>query len=193
VWVGSPETPYEMPDYWGYSVFGGSVAAPIWKAYMLQVMENMRPLDFRTAELTAVPSVVGHSREEAIAILKQAGFKIDATLVDSYLPAGTVAEQTPSAGSHGVAGAIVHLGISNGHAPSVTLPALKGTTLDAARAALAALHISVVVDPKKTTDKKLDGTVVGMSPSAGSTVLQGSSVTLTVLALEAGPSPSPSQ
>ena len=43
VWVGSPETPYEMPFYWGYSVFGGSVAAPIWKAYMLQVMQGYPP------------------------------------------------------------------------------------------------------------------------------------------------------
>ena len=41
VWVGSPQTPYEMPNYWGYSVFGGSVAAPIWKAYMLQVMDGL--------------------------------------------------------------------------------------------------------------------------------------------------------
>ena len=29
-----------MPNYWGYVVFGGTVAAPIWKAYMLQVLQG---------------------------------------------------------------------------------------------------------------------------------------------------------
>ena len=93
VWVGSPQTPYEMPNYWGYSVFGGSIAAPIWKAYMLQVMARAcPPRQFPPAELGRVPAGHRHGR---------AGGDPDArrrrvqrrrpTIVQSYLPAGTVA------------------------------------------------------------------------------------------------------
>jgi len=191
VWVGSPQTPYEMPDYWGYSVFGGSVAAPIWKAYMLQVMQDLPPREFPPAKLTKVPSVVGLSEAAAIQVLKDAGFKVETTVIDSYLPKGTVAEQDPPGGSQTVGGVTVRLGISNGVAPHVTLPSVKGLTAEAARAALSGLNLSVTVVEKDTKDPKLDGLVYGMSPDAGTSVLEGSSVTLFVWVGPAGPSPGP--
>ena len=59
VWVGSPHIPYPMPNYWGTSVFGGTIAAPIWKAYMLQVLQGMPARQFPPAALGQVPNVVG--------------------------------------------------------------------------------------------------------------------------------------
>ena len=192
VWVGSPQTPYEMPNYWGYSVFGGSVAAPIFKAYMLQVMDGFPPREFPTAKLVKVPRVIGMTEQEAIQTLKDAGLKVDTTVIDSYLPKGTVAEQDPPAGSQTVGGVTVHLDISNGVAPHVTLPSVKGLSLGSAQAALAGINVSAIVVYKDTSDPKLDGVVYGMNPDAGTSVLEGSSVTLLVWAGPPEPSPSPS-
>jgi penicillin-binding protein 1A len=189
VWVGSPETPYEMPDYWGYPVFGGTIAAPIWKAYMLQVMQGMPPLQFPSADLVSVPSVIGKPVAEAISILKKAGFKVSTQIIDSYLPKGTVTEQEPASSATAVQGITIHLKISNGNAADVTVPSVKGSTLSTAEAALAPLHLFPTVEYRSTSDPSLDGIVFGVNPDAGSTVKEGTSVTLLVWS---GPSPSPS-
>ena len=181
-----------MPNYWGYSVFGGSVAAPIFKAYMLQVMDGFPPREFPTAKLVRVPSVIGKTEQEAIQTLKDAGLKVDTKVIDSYLPKGTVAEQDPPGGTQTVGGVTVHLDISNGVAPHVTLPSVKGLSLGAAQSALAGIHVSAVVVYKDTNDPDLDGVVYGMNPDAGTSVLEGSSVTLLVWSGPPQPSPSPS-
>ena len=41
VWVGFPGTPDPLSLYFGGSVFGGTLAAPIWHDYMLRVMAGM--------------------------------------------------------------------------------------------------------------------------------------------------------
>ncbi len=192
VWVGSPDIPYEMPNYWGYSVFGGTVAAPIWKAYMLKVMAGMPPREFPAPSFSTVPYVVGKSRQEATAILRDAGFLVDATVVQSYLPAGTVVAQSPSSGVQTVSGVTVHLSISNGVANRVTLPSVKGLSVDSAQYALSSIHITANVVERPTDDWTLDGIVFGMNPDAGTTVLEGSSVTLIVWSGPPPPSPSPS-
>ena len=71
VWVGSPHTPYPMPNYWGQSVFGGTIAAPIWKAYMLQILQGMPARQFPPAELGRVPQVVGLDEQTAIQTLTE--------------------------------------------------------------------------------------------------------------------------
>ena len=93
VWVGSPHIPYPMPNYWGTSVFGGSIAAPIWKAYMLQVLQGMPARQFPPAELGTVPNVVGMDQQTALSTLKAAGFRAKINVVQSYLPQGQVLAQ----------------------------------------------------------------------------------------------------
>jgi membrane peptidoglycan carboxypeptidase len=192
VWVGSPQNPYPMPDYWGYSVFGGTIAAPIWKAYMVRVMEGMPSRDFPPPKLARVPSVIGMTQKDAIATLKEARFKVETKVIDSFLPKGTVAEQTPPAGVETIPGITVLLSISNGVAPHVTLPSVKGLSVSAAQAALSQINITSTVVKKSTNDPKLDGVVYGMNPDAGSSVLEGSGVTLFVWDGPASPAPSPS-
>ena len=97
VWVGSPQTPYEMPDYWGYPVFGGTIAAPIWKAYMLQVMQGMpaAPVPAGRAR-AACPS--GRRQDDRGRRSRCSQRRVQgrrSEIVDSYLPKGTVAEQEP--------------------------------------------------------------------------------------------------
>jgi membrane peptidoglycan carboxypeptidase len=189
VWVGSPHTPYPMPYYWGQSVFGGTIAAPIWKAYMLQVLQGMPARQFPPAQLGRVPNVVGMDEKTAIQTLKDAGFKATIKVVQNYLPQGQVLSQDPTAGAQSVAGIAVHLEVSNGVAKKVTIPSVKGLSVSSAEAALSAINVTPVIVYRSTNDSSLDGIVLGVSPDAGTVVLEGTSATLYVWQ---GPAPSPS-
>jgi membrane peptidoglycan carboxypeptidase len=189
VWVGSPHNPYPMPNYWGQSVFGGTIAAPIWKAYMLQVLQGMPARQFPPALLGHVPSVVGMDEQSAVQTLKAAGFRVEIKVVQNYLPHGQVLTQDPPGGTQSVAGITVHLQVSNGVAKKVTIPSVKGLSLYSAEAALSAINVTPVVSYKQTNDPALDGIVIGVSPDAGTAVLEGTSATLYVWQ---GPAPSPS-
>ncbi|HEX3300535.1 MAG TPA: transglycosylase domain-containing protein [Actinomycetota bacterium] len=195
VWVGSPHTPYPMPNYWGQSVFGGTIAAPIWKAYMLEVLQGMPARQFPAAELGRVPSVVGMDEQTAIRTLRSAGFRADVNVVQSYLPQGQVLTQDPGAGAQSVAGITVKLAVSNGVAKKVTIPSVKGLSLGSAEAALSGINVTPVVVYKQTTDPTLDGIVIQVTPDAGTVVLEGTSATLYVWqgpAPSSSPTPSPS-
>jgi beta-lactam-binding protein with PASTA domain len=91
-----------------------------------------------------------------------------------------------------VSGITVHLSISNGVAGRVTLPSVKGLSVDSARYALSSIHITANIVERSTNDWTLDGIVFGMNPDAGTTVVEGSSVTLLVWNGPPPPSPSPS-
>jgi beta-lactam-binding protein with PASTA domain len=184
-----------MPNYWGQSVFGGTIAAPIWKAYMLQVLQGMPARQFPTAELGRVPSVVGMDEQSAIRTLRSAGFRADINVVQSYLPQGQVLTQDPGAGAQSVAGITVKLAVSNGVAKKVTIPSVKGLSLGSAEAALSGINVTPVVVYKQTTDPTLDGIVIQVTPDAGTVVLEGTSATLYVWqgpAPSSSPTPSPS-
>ena len=75
VWVGSPHTPYSMTNYWGYPVFGGSIAAPIWKAFMLQVLAGKPAIDFPKVGLVHVPRLIGMQKLDAIKLLERQKMK----------------------------------------------------------------------------------------------------------------------
>ncbi len=201
VWVGSLGQPYPLAEYWGYDVFGGSIAAPIWRAYMSKAMQGMPSLPFPTPKLVQVPNVVGKTQSVGQQILRQLGFHVTSHTVASYLPAGTIAEQSPAGGSQTIAGAQVTLGISNGVAPVHKLPDVVGMTLAQAKKALTSANYFVSVVDKAVSNEKQDGVVLAQDPAAGSSVAEGTTVTLTVGTFSPGggggsptptPSPSPS-
>ena len=107
----------------------------------------------------------------------------------SYLPAGTVVTQVPSAGTQVVPTQVVTVSVSNGVAPIVTLPDVVGSTLSSANGALGAIHVFVTVVDQPVKQSAKSGIVLSMSPVAGTKVKEGSSVTLVV---GVGPKPSPS-
>jgi membrane peptidoglycan carboxypeptidase len=191
VWVGSQGRPYPLQEYFGFDVFGGTIAAPIWKAYMLDVMAGYEPADFPNGQLGTVPSVVGKTVNEARQILKDAHFRVSIRVTGSYLPQGTVIQQDPTAGTQSVPRTTVTIWVSNGVAPIVTLPNVVGQTLDAARSSLGGIHVFVNVVEEKVGLARNQGIVMSMEPAAFSKVKEGSSVTLTVGVYNA-PSPSPS-
>jgi serine/threonine-protein kinase len=172
-------------------VFGGSIAAPIWKDYMLAVMKGMPPREFPTADLVSIPYVVGKPVAEAAQILKDAGFRVQTRIVDSYLARGTVVAQQPTSSTTAVQGIVVHLDVSNGNAQKVTVPNVKGMSVSEAESALSPLHLFPTIVYSKTNDPSLDGVVYGINPDAGTTVLEGTGVTLLVWDGPASPSPSP--
>jgi membrane peptidoglycan carboxypeptidase len=195
VWVGSQGDPYPLYDRYGQPLFGSSIAAPIWKEYMLRVMAGMPAEDFPKPVLVHVPNVVGLPEDQAIAVLKAAHLKVTTHMVGSFRPAGTVAEQSPGGGAATIAGATVSLGISNGIPPVNVVPKVKGMTVEEATATLAAANFLVEVVETPTPDKELEGIVLRQSPSFGTQLEEGSTVTIFVGAKKHGggpPSPSPS-
>ncbi len=186
VWVGSQGQPYPLSEFFGSDVFGSTIAAPIWKAFMLEVLEGAPSQDFEEADLVDVPYLIGMTESEARAALREVGLKARSQVVDSYRTPGTVAEQAPGAGTQTVTGATVTISISNGVASEVTVPVVEGLTVQQATARLGAFHLFVAVTEEKVRDEALHGIVLSSEPSAGSVVLEGSTVTLVV-----GTDPSP--
>ena len=180
VWVGSQGRPYPLADYWGYDVFGATVAAPIWKAFMLNVLQGYPAERFPAAGLTTVPNVIGKPLAEARQLIRGAHLQTAAQVVPSYLPAGTVVTQLPSAGTQVVPTQVVTVSVSNGVAPIVTLPDVVGSPLSSANGALGAIHVFVTVVDQPVKQSAKSGIVLSMSPVAGTKVKEGSSVTLVV-------------
>ncbi len=110
VWVGSNGNPYSLGD-----VFGGSVAAPIWRSYMIRAMQGMPVEGFPEPPPPAtatVPSVVGLDKDEAVAKLRAAGFNVSIVEVESGQPEGIVTSQSPSGGSTADLGVAVKIEVS---------------------------------------------------------------------------------
>jgi membrane peptidoglycan carboxypeptidase len=178
VWVGSPGIPYSMG-----SVFGGTVAAPIWHTYMASVMSGMPAESFPSAPAPPqgnVPNVVGLDLAQATSTLTTAGFGATSTTVDSIKPKGTVVTQAPGGGSSAALGTIVRLEISNGVAAIATVPAVKGMSVSKAQAALEGAGFVVSIVDKIVTNPAEYDVVLAQSPGAGASAKQGSVVRITV-------------
>ncbi|MEA2551716.1 MAG: penicillin-binding protein, partial [Actinomycetota bacterium] len=185
VWVGFPSTdtaPGMLP-YFGHSVFGGSVAAPIWAAYMRRVMAGMPPLPFPAAptqKRATVPNVVGKTEKIASSILTKAHFVPVKQPVDDAAPKGTVVGQSPGGGSSAEQGTSVIIKVSTGKPGTIPVPTLTGQSLTDAKTVLTNKGFKVVVKDLTVTNPAKIGIVVAQSPAAGTQLKQGSTVTITV-------------
>jgi membrane peptidoglycan carboxypeptidase len=183
VWVGFPGDPDPLDRYFGTSVFGGSIAAPIWRTYMTQVMAGMPVQGFPSPpppETGKVPDVGGRQVGAAQTILAEASFSSRIERVHSTRPEGTVVGQDPAGGATAQLGTLVTLRVSSGKAPTMVVPALEGKGESAARTVLQDMGFVVHVTEKKVSDPKLDGVVLATVPKAGTKVARGSTVTMIV-------------
>lgn len=129
VWVGYSQKPIPVQDkvingVFYPNVFGASIAAPTWKRFMVDALAGGNNPAFAAPDpklvfgvKVPVPSVIGQTADAATQILKDAGFSatVAPDQVQSTLPAGTVATQSPSGtASHG---SVITLTLSNGQAP----------------------------------------------------------------------------
>jgi penicillin-binding protein 1A len=195
VWVGFPGTPDPLSLYFGGSVFGGTLAAPIWHDYMLKVMAGMPAQSFPAPpppEHGSIPDVVGFKSGHARSVLARANFTPLVVIVDSALPKGTVVTQTPAGGTSAELGALVTIEISSGEPAKVKVPDVVGMSRAEAKAALeAAGFVPQVVEKHVTNPDNVD-TVLSQDPDPGTKLLQGTTVTVTVgVADEPTPGPSP--
>jgi membrane peptidoglycan carboxypeptidase len=178
VWVGSNGNPYSLG-----TVFGGSVAAPIWRSYMIRVMQGQAVQDFPQPPpppTATVPDVVGLQKERAIARLEQAGFNVSIVEVDSLKPEGIVAAQSPSGGSTADLGIAVRIEVSTGKPPKSEVPGTIGLSESDAIAALEGAGFVVEVVYEEVKDEAKVGTVIRQDPQVGTPAAEGSTVSIVV-------------
>jgi penicillin-binding protein 1A len=157
VWVGHREEQKEMLDVHGERVTGGSFPARIWAAYMKKALEGVEPRDFEKPEGTEWVSVLIDPASGLLATR----WCPDTDEV-SFL-AGS--EPTDHCDLHGP--------------DEVTVPRLIGKSLEAAKKALADLGLEATVAEQEDPESP-PGTVIAQDPAAGTSLLQGTSVRLTV-------------
>ncbi|MFC8191732.1 penicillin-binding protein [Cellulomonas sp. NPDC057328] len=131
VWVGFSENFRSMGGHtingkrYTSGPYGSSIAAPTWKRYMDRTLDGAQVPGFVSpndrqlfGERGNVPSVVGLSEQDARDRLQRAGFRVSVSneQVASSVPAGAVAEQSPSGSAS--RGATVTLRLSNGQPPA---------------------------------------------------------------------------
>jgi hypothetical protein len=191
VWVGFPSGQISMSDYYGESVFGGTVAAPIWQAFMSRVIGEYPVEGFEAPPAPArgqVPDVVGLTVEEAEEVLVEARFTPIVEEVRSFEAAGTVLAQTPGGGASAVLGSAVTIEVSNGKGKPVVVPRVTGLTEEAAVRALEDVELVAAIERVPVDDPGLDGIVVSQSPIGNGEreVAPGAVVTLQVGELAEG-------
>jgi len=129
--------------------------------------------------LIGVPSVVGEPYDQAASEVQAAGFGVARKNVDATDPAGTVVDQSPTAGTSLTKGSVVTLTVSNGP-KTMSVPDVstldEGTAVDTLKAS----HFKVAVTRQDTNDPGQDGIVLSQNPPAGSQAKPGSTVTIVV-------------
>jgi hypothetical protein len=156
-----------MDSYYGGSVFGGTLAAPIWHTFMENALQGMpvEPFESPPAPVSGtVPDVVGLHSEEAQQTVAEANFTPIIEKVDSFEPVNTVIAQTPGGGARAVLGTAVHLSVSNGKGEPVVIPRVTGMSEAAAVKALEKLGLVASVRYVDVSDHAQDGIVIAQSP-----------------------------
>jgi penicillin-binding protein 1A len=191
VWVGFANGQIPMDTFYGGSVFGGTVAAPIWHDFMVKAMAGFPIEGFEAPpppETGPVPDVVGLPIEEAETKLAKANFTPIREDVHSFEPAGTVLSQAPGGGARLRLGSAVRLGVSDGRGEAVVIPRLTGLTEAEAVHRLERLGLVAAIGRVPVDDKHLDGIVVDQIPIGDGTkvVDVGATVTIYVGAIDQG-------
>ncbi|HEX4807154.1 MAG TPA: Stk1 family PASTA domain-containing Ser/Thr kinase [Conexibacter sp.] len=129
---------------------------------------------------TAVPDVVGLTKQQAQQTLGSRGFQVTITEQgsDSAEP-GTVVSQTPAAGRNVDPGATVTIVVARA-IPKVDVPDLSGQTQGEASDTLTAAGLVPRVSSRDVTDSALDGIVVAQDPAPGTQVKKGAPVRIFV-------------
>jgi len=126
---------------------------------------------------TAVPDVVGQSQSDAVAALTAAHLKVFVAHVYSSQSTDTVTAQNPPAGSRVFWNTKVRINVSQG-VQQIAIPNVIGQPYASARSQLLGLNLKVA---KTTVDSNQPAdTVISESPTAGTRVGAGTTVTLSV-------------
>ena len=135
----------------------------------------------REDSTSEVPNVVGQSQAEAMQTIKSKDFEwavAEEQVASDTIPAGSVVSTDPAAGTAAKPGSRVIATISSGPA-SITLPDnLVGMSPAQAQQTVEALGLKwTLSDQKEASDNVESGKIARVSPSAGSKVRAGSTIT----------------
>ncbi|MGZ8599459.1 MAG: transglycosylase domain-containing protein [Actinomycetota bacterium] len=183
VWVGFPDGHIPMDTYYGGSVFGGTVAAPIWQDFMARAMQGYPIEGFETAPPPTsgrIPDVVGLPLEEAEATLVEANFTPIVEEIKSFADTNTVLGQSPGGGATAVLGSAVTIQVSNGKGEPVVVPRVTGLSEKDAVEALEDAGLVAAIERTPVQDPALDGVVVEQIPIGNKVVDVGATVTIRV-------------
>lgn len=128
----------------------------------------------------SVPDLSGFTEQEAGDQLAAQGFAlvVDDPVADETVPLGQVVSQDPEPNTVLAQGSPVRVVLSTGP-PTVTVPSLIGLTPDAASGQLSGVGLTFAV-AEYVRDDQLAGTVTEQSSPAGTSVVKGTRVTVTV-------------
>ncbi len=189
VWVGFPQGQVPMDSYYGHSVFGGTLAAPIWHAFMARATSGLRTESFPAPpppKRGTIPDVVGMRSVEAQKAIEHAHFTAIVQKIDSFEPVNTVLSQSPEGGVSAPLGAGVKLFVSNGEGKPVVVPRVVGMRLADALAALTSAGLDPKVHWVGVTDPDRNRVVLSQSPIGNKTVDVGTKVVLQVGRVQTG-------
>lgn len=201
VWVGYADAQLPLEDFTVWNdldakeqyyqrAFGGTLAAPIWKQFMLDAVAGLPAADFpaepagtalyRQTPFTTIPDVTETiDAEQALDLVYASGLAADVLPIPSTMPAGSIIGTDPLAGTPILQGSSVHILVSNGQAPVIPMPNLIGLqsaeVADALAEVLAETSVQIgwrFVD-LPVTDSSLWGRVVRTTPGPGAGVTQG--------------------
>jgi beta-lactam-binding protein with PASTA domain/tRNA A-37 threonylcarbamoyl transferase component Bud32 len=127
-----------------------------------------------------VPSVVGQSPSAAGQTLGQLGLQVrQSSEPSSTVPAGEVTRTDPPAGTTVAIGSTVTVYVSTG-SPQTSVPNVVGDTQSQAASALSSASLQANFVTVPVSRRNQDGIVQSQDPAGGSTVNQGSTVTVVV-------------
>jgi penicillin-binding protein 1A len=194
VWVGFPQGQVPMDSYYGHSVYGGTVAAPIWHAFMAKAVAGLPVQGFAPPPPQPsgnVPDVVGLSIHDARGLVVKAKFTPIVRKVDASAAVGTVIKQAPAGGTSLPLGSGITLTVSNGKGTGkgkhAAVPEVVGMSEKDAVKAIDAVGLVATVQQVDVSDPKKEGVVLSQTPAAGTTVRSGTTVVIAVGRHQSGP------
>lgn len=132
VWVGYYKTETPMKSVNGRRGFGGTLAAPIWAAFMEAALKGQPKLAFPEADKpkytwkptwasgTKVPALLGVPLKAAQDALAEMGLAYSISYAFDRAPKGTIIGQSPAAEKHVAPGSSVTIRVSKG--PDLSVP-----------------------------------------------------------------------
>ena len=124
-----------------------------------------------------IPNVVGRSRDDAVAALRDANLRFRVVEINSLEQVNSVTAQAPKAGETVVEGTQVRINVSKGPKP-IPVPNVVGMAYESAASVLQGSNFAVAREDVE--DDAPTGTVVAQSPAADTLAGRGATVTLQV-------------
>ncbi len=151
----------------------GGTMAPKGEEIKLQVSKGTEQIE--------VPDVTGMTESEAERALVAAGFTLGNVTEEASdtVEAGKVISQTPVGKGKADQGSAVSIVVSKG-AEQVSVPSIEGLSLEAARQKVEGVGLTLSQSGSEASDNVAANCIIRQSPSAGTKVDKGSSVTYVI-------------